>query len=163
VQYFWNFSCGERLADELECQPRCPSPDQHAERQFRGRVASQVRPRPPHQRHEENGGQSPCPEDVHETHRRAGDTGGVEREVRQGREEREGQRRERVGEEGGPQRSGSAEEGDDQEGPRVQRRDDAQGSHPFGPRDVARVADLARARQVCEVDEREPARQEQAE
>src|SRR3712207_1821197 len=62
----------------------------------------------------------------------------------------------------GPQLCGGAEEGDDQEGRYVQHRHDPQGTHPLGPRDATRVADLPRSREVEEIDEREPARQEYA-
>jgi hypothetical protein len=86
----------------------------------------------------------------------------VEREVRQGGKEGEEQSGERVGEECGPQRSGSVEEADDHERRRVQRRYDPQGADPLGLWDAARVAHLAGAGQVREIDQREPARQEKA-
>jgi hypothetical protein len=159
----WSTSRFRPLDEELECYPRSPSPDQHAERQLGRGMAPQDRPRPPHERYQEESRQSPRPEDVNETYRRAGDAGGVEREVRQRCEEGEEECGEGVGEEGGLQRGGSAEEGDDQEGPGVQHRDDPQGTHPLGLWDAAGIADLARAREVEEVDEREAARQEQTE
>src|SRR5919202_3475172 len=153
----------QALGDELESRPRSPPADQRAEREFLRRVALQQSSRPPHERQQEDGRKAPGPEHVYQAHRRDGDARGVKREVDEGRKEREGQRRERVREEGSPQLRGSTENGDDQERPDVQRRDGPQGVHPLGVRDVSRIADLAGSREVEEVDEREPARQEKAE
>ena len=86
----------------------------------------------------------------------------MKREVRHGREEGEEQGGERVREEGGSQRWRGVEEAHDHEGCSVQCCYDPQGTDPLGLRDTARVAHLAGAGQVREVDEREPARQEQA-
>src|SRR3712207_8661412 len=86
------------LDGELERHPRRPSPDQYAERHFRGRVAPQERPRPPHERHQKHGWEGSDPEDVYQAHRRAGDAGGVKRQVSQRREEGEEQGGEGVGE-----------------------------------------------------------------
>src|ERR671933_559930 len=152
----------QALGDELECRPRSPSADQRAEREFLRRVALQQSSRPPHERQQEDGRKAPGPEHVYQAHRRAGDARGVKREVDEGRKEREGQRRERVSEEGSPQLRGRAEEGDDDERPGVQRRDDPQWAHPLGPRDAPRVANLARAGEVEEIEERETARKREA-
>src|SRR3712207_3069720 len=98
------------LDGELESHPRRPSTDKHAEGELQGGVALEERPRPPHERHEEEGRQAPGPEDEDQAYSRPGDASGVEREVRQRREEGEEHGGEGVGEESGPHARGGAPE-----------------------------------------------------
>jgi hypothetical protein len=87
----------------------------------------------------------------------------VEGQVAHWRDEHEAERGQRVGEERGPELRRSAEKRNDNESRSVQRRDDAQGTDALDPRDGSRVTDLPRAGEIDEVEEREPAGQEDAE
>lgn len=86
----------------------------------------------------------------------------MEREVRHGCEQGKEQGRQDVGEHDGPQLGGSAEEGNEHEGSGVQGRNRPERADTFGLGYPARVADFSGARQVDQVDEGEPAGQEQA-
>jgi hypothetical protein len=87
----------------------------------------------------------------------------VEGQVAQGRNQHEAKRGQRVGEERSPELRRTAEKRDDHEGRNVQRRNDTQGTHPLDSRDGPRITDFPRKCEIHEVEEREPASQEDAE
>src|SRR4051812_23852114 len=148
---------------QLERDPGSPSPDQRAQRQLQVSVPPQRPPRPPDRREHGREERSPLPEDVEQADQRSGDPGRMERYLGERGEEREGRRREGVGEQNGAQRRGTAEEGDDPPGPGVQARHHPEGPHPLLLRNLARVPHLSRTCQVRQVDERKPTGKQETE
>jgi hypothetical protein len=87
----------------------------------------------------------------------------VEGKVAKGRDQYEAKRGQRVGEERGPELCRSAEKREDYESRNVQRRYNTQGTDPLDSGDGPRVTDFPRTGEIHEVEERDPARQEDAE